>query len=270
MKKCRFGGANMQARDQEYDFFGKLVVARQMSDFEQLAVPYLSGLFCTQSVLLVLFQQDARPDVVFRWIPNANIRQIFDTNYLDLGFMLDPFYLQCWKVEQSGCFLLRDIVPDRFENSEYFSVYFGSTHMVDDMGLVARLDKHSALHLSLGRHFGQRRYRARDLKHFSQISKVLLPKLLELLGQRSRQMTTRPASLKQCFIDRCGAMSKPISQREAEVAARIVQGHSSRSIGLHLGISIHTVKVHRRSLYRKLNITSQNELFGILTNITES
>ena len=114
----------MKIRDHEYDFFGKLVAARQMRDFEELLVPYLSGLFGTQSVILLLFQQDNRPDVVFRWVPDSDLRQIFDTSYLDLGFMLDPFYLWCWKIEESGCFLLRDIVPDRFENSEYFSAYF--------------------------------------------------------------------------------------------------------------------------------------------------
>nr|WP_254868549.1 helix-turn-helix transcriptional regulator [Phaeobacter sp. HF9A] len=54
--------------------------------------------------------------------------------------------------------------------------------------------------------------------------------------------------------------------REAEVAALIVQGHSSRAIGLKLGISVQTVKVHRRTLYKKLSISSQNELFGLLVS----
>ena len=157
-------------------FFGKLVAARQMRDFEELLVPYLSGLFGAQSVILLLFQQDNRPEVVFRWIPDSDLRQIFDTSYLDLGFMLDPFYLWCWKIEESGCFLLRDIVPDRFENSEYFSAYFEATNMVDDMGFVVRLDKGSALHLSLGRGFGQRRYRASDLNHFFSNLKGYHPK----------------------------------------------------------------------------------------------
>jgi len=49
------------------------------------------------------------------------------------------------------------------------------------------------------------------------------------------------------------------------VATLIVQGHSSRAIGYKLGISSNTVKVHRRNLYKKLNISSQSELFGLLT-----
>ncbi|MGL4490227.1 MAG: helix-turn-helix domain-containing protein, partial [Rhizobiaceae bacterium] len=41
------------------------------------------------------------------------------------------------------------------------------------------------------------------------------------------------------------------------------QGHSSESIGLQLGISTGTVKVHRRNIYRKLAITSQTQLFTL-------
>ncbi|MCE8511182.1 helix-turn-helix transcriptional regulator [Ruegeria pomeroyi] len=65
------------------------------------------------------------------------------------------------------------------------------------------------------------------------------------------------------MVSRSG--EEQISVREAEVAALIVQGHSSRAVGYKLGISSNTVKVHRRNLYKKLNISSQSELFGLLT-----
>ena len=39
---------------------------------------------------------------------------------------------------------------------------------------------------------------------------------------------------------------------------------SSRATGLCLGISDQTVKVHRRNIYKKLQISSQNELFSLL------
>jgi len=53
-----------------------------------------------------------------------------------------------------------------------------------------------------------------------------------------------------------------LSQREREVAHMILQGHSSQSISLNLGISLTTVKTHRRNLYAKLNISTQQELFA--------
>jgi DNA-binding CsgD family transcriptional regulator len=53
-----------------------------------------------------------------------------------------------------------------------------------------------------------------------------------------------------------------LSARERHVARLILQGHSSLSIGLHLGISLATVKTHRKNAYAKLNISTQSELLA--------
>jgi DNA-binding CsgD family transcriptional regulator len=56
-----------------------------------------------------------------------------------------------------------------------------------------------------------------------------------------------------------------LTNRQAEVALLVLQGHSSSSIGLRLGISPQTVKVFRKQLYKKCNISSQAELFALIT-----
>ncbi|RUY33154.1 LuxR family transcriptional regulator, partial [Mesorhizobium sp. M7A.F.Ca.US.001.04.1.1] len=60
-----------------------------------------------------------------------------------------------------------------------------------------------------------------------------------------------------------------LSKRQAEVALLILQGHSSPSIGLHLGISPQTVKVFRKQLYSKCKLSSQAELFALMMPILE-
>jgi DNA-binding CsgD family transcriptional regulator len=54
-----------------------------------------------------------------------------------------------------------------------------------------------------------------------------------------------------------------LTSREAEIVELVLQGHSSESIGLTLGISTGTVKVHRRNVYRKLGISSQTQLLSV-------
>lgn len=44
------------------------------------------------------------------------------------------------------------------------------------------------------------------------------------------------------------------------------KGHSSLSIALHVDTAEGTVKNHRKSLYRKLGISSQSELFHLFVN----
>ena len=60
-----------------------------------------------------------------------------------------------------------------------------------------------------------------------------------------------------------------LSNRQAEVAILILQGHSSESVALMLNISPQTVKVFRKQLYKRCKITSQAELFSLLMPLLE-
>lgn len=251
--------------DSEYDLFGKVAVADSLELYKRAVIPFLSRRFSAQSVLAIAFKQSARPEILFRWIPDARLRSTFDEVYGQLGFMLDPFFRRCWQIRDWEACLLRDIAPDRFESSEYFSAYFQATNMVDDMGFVARLSEDVAVHLSIGRNSGQRRYRAGDIAKFRQLARVLAPKLRLIMGPILQDTSIASLSLSERFYNLADIRGTSVSPREAEVAALIVQGHSSRAIALNLSISFHTVKVHRRALYKKLNISSQSELFGLLS-----
>ena len=57
-----------------------------------------------------------------------------------------------------------------------------------------------------------------------------------------------------------------ITPRETEVVVQVLEGHSSESIAKSLGISVGTVRIHRRNIYAKLRISSQQELFSIFFN----
>ncbi len=53
-----------------------------------------------------------------------------------------------------------------------------------------------------------------------------------------------------------------LTGREREVTQLILRGHSSESICVNLGISLGTVKTHRKNAYAKLAISSQSELLA--------
>jgi len=68
-------------------------------------------------------------------------------------------------------------------------------------------------------------------------------------------------------FERHRALSRPIapdalSPREAEVYDLMLMGCSSDAIALRLGISRHTVKDHRKRIFRKLGVASLAELFA--------
>jgi DNA-binding CsgD family transcriptional regulator len=82
-------------------------------------------------------------------------------------------------------------------------------------------------------------------------------------GRRSDDV----ASFAEAFLNL--KVDKPLSTREAAVCARVVKGCSNEAIALDLGISFHSVATYRRRAYRKLGITSQNEVFGLLLHQRE-
>lgn len=57
--------------------------------------------------------------------------------------------------------------------------------------------------------------------------------------------------------------SSCLSDREAEVARLILQGHSSKVIARLLGNSPETVKVFRKRIHTKLGLATSAELFSL-------
>lgn len=248
----RLGSLVSQIRSPE--FFGA---------FRQL----MQSLFDPQSVLILIFENRRRPRLISEWIPDDRLRTVFEGQYFEYGYFLDPFYELAMSGFEDGAFRLREIAPDRFFRSEYYRRYFRQTRMVDELGCLARMDEHRVVHLSIGRNAGAARFKKRDHALLRSLSPALMPLIIEYcnhnadradLGQPRRPQ--RP--LKEQLLYTKLADGNRVSKRESEVAALVVQGHSTTAIGLVLGISPQTVKVHRRNIYRKLNISSQAELFA--------
>lgn len=57
-----------------------------------------------------------------------------------------------------------------------------------------------------------------------------------------------------------GTDIETLTPREHDIAVRVGRGHSSKRIGLDLGISEHTVRKHRENIARKLGLRNAAEL----------
>jgi len=66
---------------------------------------------------------------------------------------------------------------------------------------------------------------------------------------------TSPAKLR--------AKAPDLTAREREVMHLMLSGHSAKLIARRLGISDETVKVHRRHIYAKFDVSTQSQLFSI-------
>jgi len=252
--------------DDCFNMLGQISVAKNLSDYHSILIKLGNQLFDPQSVIVVVFHRTSRPRVIFRSILNLALEQRFDNIYNKIGYMLDPFYQHAFLKNGIQAHRLREIAPDRFEKSDYFSRYFQETRMVDELGALYKIDSETAVHLSMGRSEGSPRYRNKEIKMFKSISLALMPKLTQLIESAKDipDIETKQSELSERFLQHPLTSGKKLSSREVQIATLIVQGHSSRSIALNLDISPQTVKVHRRNLYSKLGISAQNELYMIL------
>lgn len=246
---------------------GTLVTETRSPDFCETLQQLLVSLFDPQSVIVLLFENRRRPRVVSQWIPDDNLRWVFEGSYFTYGYFLDPFYERAMSGFEDGAFRLREIAPDRFFRSEYYRRYFRQTRMVDELGCLARMDEGRVAHLSIGRNKGAPKFRKKDEALLRMLAPVLMPLIIEYCnhnaGRQDVGQSKQPRRpLREQLLYTKLAGGKRISKRESEVASLVVQGHSTAAIGLILEVSPQTVKVHRRNIYRKLNISSQAELFA--------
>ena len=263
----------MTAEAKRYRLLGQIAAAESLKDSASPLVELACLEFAPQSVIFMLFGEDHVPVSLIRWIPDDLLRHTFDNDYFDLGYLLDPFALKAVTETGISAYRIFEIAPDRFEGSEYYANYYRKTGMVDELGALLRIDDKTVAHLSLGRNAGYQKYSTRETRKFKLICPAITPKLAKLAAAETteRVSVASPRNLAEIFRNLEINRKKRLSQREADIAALITQGHSSRSISINLGISIHTVKVHRRNIYRKLSISAQNELFGLaMTHGAES
>lgn len=211
------------------------------------------------NLVAVAFARDRGPLILHQWSPQ-------EPNYFQLlygkgAYQLDPFYLASLDPRRMGAHRLADVAPDSFATSDYFRTYYQKVEIVDEIGLLYPADDRVTLHLSLGRRTGSDPYSRTDLA----LIRHMEPALSALLRQHSAEAVARwgqgPEKPRMDGADRSWLASYGVTGREAEVADMILRGHSNGSMGVVLGISAETVKVHRKNLYAKLRISSQSELY---------
>lgn len=200
------------------------------------------------------------------------VHENIDQIYLAGAYLLDPFHDLHLKKAPAGVYRLSDIAPDKFRRNQYYLEYYGNTTLVDELVFVAHPAPGISLHVCLGRDsISGRRFSARELANANRIA----PLVNALAAAHWQDLTSDGESAAGGFIaSLINATNRAhgivLSPRQAEVAMLVLQGHSSVSIGLKLGISFQTVKVFRKQLYRKCRISSQAELFNLMLPILGS
>ena len=121
------------------------------------------------------------------------------------------------------------------------------------------------LNICLGRDSSSARaFTSRDMENCQRLAPVVAA--LAAMHWATLAHASGPAEDTSALLARAAMARKNIhlSPRQSEVALLILRGHSTASIGLRLGLSAQTIKVFRKQLYGRCQISSQAELFALM------
>jgi DNA-binding CsgD family transcriptional regulator len=191
--------------------------------------------------------------------------EIFVTMYQEGPYLLDPFYSAA-SLPRPGVWRMKALAPDRFFASEYYRSYYVQTGLAEEVGFFVPAGDGVTVVLSLMRREGSGAFRDAEyalMRKAEPLVAALVRRAWGRLGprfdhpSRARKEDRNPEAKARARI------SDKLTQRESDIIELVLQGHSSESIGLRLGVATGTVKVHRRNIYRKLGISSQAQLMSL-------
>lgn len=253
------------------ELLARAIAAIGTDAFVICALDYLRTAIAFRGCFVTRLEGKRPPQHIYDNVRAERRAEVVDA-WLDGAYLLDPFYVAYLEDRTCMAARLRDVAPDRFPQSSYFREYYNSVRLHDEAAVLIDVPGGQHLFYSLGRLIGEPRFSRRDIdaarrilpvfaainrRHFARDSAA--PKM----GEPARAPVV--SSIAPDDID--NAMdafgSGLLTDRESQIAILILKGHSSKSIAERIGVSPGTVKIHRRNFYRKLNISSQSELFSL-------
>lgn len=203
-------------------------------------------------------------EIAFHDLAPSRKRLMIDA-YLAGEYRQDPLFLACAKSHPG---LLRcETSRARDTAGGYYLRHLRHSRLREEIGFAAPAIAAGRLILRIARLEGSAAFQPEELEFCAAIEPAL-GALLAAHAARVEQGRHSPSdptgqndgpALGQVDLGGLG-----ISPREIDVVGLIMQGHCNSTIADLLGISHGTVKIHRKNIYRKLEISSQAELFNLV------
>jgi DNA-binding CsgD family transcriptional regulator len=222
------------------------------------------------NLIILAYRDSEPPQVLYRRSGASPVFGQLDRTYLGGAYLLDPYHDLHLSRAPGGLYRLSDVAPDAFQRSRYFTEYYRQTTLVDELTFIAYPAPGVSINLCLGRDaVSGRAFDARAVETCQRIAPVVLA-LAEAHWAGLRAGPPSEEAVSGPVIRALAARNIRVTTRQAEVALLILQGHSTASIALRIGVSPQTVKVFRKQLYSRCAISSQGELFGLLLPLLQT
>jgi DNA-binding CsgD family transcriptional regulator len=262
---------------------GALVDDMEAADLPERLVRALTCLVPFELAAAFVYRGRSRPLNIYDNFELADAKKGIAA-YVENTYVLNPFYQASQKGLADGVYRIRDLAPDAYFESEYYKTYRALPDRSEEIGYITEdwpesleeidiaitLETNVVCELSLYRSLRDRGFADDELARLSLVLPViaaLLRRYWAWFGASKLEASPPDHHIEQIFA---GFGAEVLTEREREVTQLILRGHSSESIGFNLGISLGTVKTHRKNAYAKLGISSQSELLSLFLQSFQS
>ncbi len=213
-----------------------------------------------------LYHKELPPQCIYHEIPRAAQVAQFDL-YLEDPYREDPFCRISLNQPRGHFYRLGDLI-DGLPHGSYYQHYYGNTGTVDEVIFLSRPVGGSVINICLMRKAGHGVFEDHDCRFL----RNLAPPVSALLRSHSQMADFTNRYLLEPDID--GVIdhavtvfgSSLLSPREKSVLELMLRGYGSNTSAERLGIAKETLRRHRKSIYRKLDVNSQTDLFSLFIN----
>jgi DNA-binding CsgD family transcriptional regulator len=238
--------------------------------FPALISQELCNLVETDLTAILAYPMGKPPMLLHDGLKGVSPPGVMDT-YLGGTYLLDACYVACTQNAKDGLYRLSDVAPDEFFSANYYNspevhpcISMESGSLAEEVFYISQPTHGFFFCFSLMRAAGREKYSGNEfatLQKAAPLVNALITKHWQALhGSYFQDQDAERDPIETAFST---FERNRLSAREQHIVSLILRGHSSFSIGNQLGIVEGTVKNHRKSIYAKLKISSQAELFAL-------
>lgn len=190
--------------------------------------------------------------------------------YIDGGYKLDPFYLTTKSDEEtSGVYRLTEFFADDFQQSEFYLNYYAKCDSLDEVVFIVEIDADTCVQLAFVRRYGCPAFDDSDMQLFRDLEPLVSEMMIRHIQIQTIEGSAPLTSSSQTDVETTLVQAfelfghSILSGREKDVLDLVLRGHTTNGIAERLSISVETIRQHKKSIYRKLDVNSQAELFSL-------
>lgn len=189
-------------------------------------------------------------------------------SYLESLYLLDPVFDHFLNGTLPTCTLLDDICPDDFFESDYFLQYWSNVNIVSEFSINAHIDNDTVVHVPLSRIKGSAPFSPDDMEALKAVSGVVVAVMRRFWEAHKANLesgTSRADSFHthlRYVMDNFGCSL--LTAREMDIMQLTMRGYSDKLSARQLDITPGTVRNHKKSIFNKLHVSSQGQVFGLL------